>query len=342
MKWHKPPFVLRELKIEVTYNCPLVCIHCSSEAAPNVVFEIEAEKCFDIIDQAIRIGVQEIAFSGGEPLNYKPLLNCVQRCTKGKVKSTIYTTGLNDSYPSKFEELKLAGLNKAVFSLYSSKEEVHERITRRTNSFKRTINAIEFAKNIGIDTEIHFVALKSTLHDLSSVANLAKKLKVKKISVLRFVPQGRGSINFKEVLDKTDYLFLKNEIENLRSKHNEIRTGSPFNFLLLNSSPSCNSAVDRLIINPHLDVFPCDAFKQIPAEELVGTKDYSNLSRFRLEDCWRSSPFLNEVRKYLTTEFPETCLECNLLDTCLSGCLAQKVLKHGSFDKHPDPDCINN
>lgn len=342
MKLHKPPFVLRELKIEVTYNCPLVCIHCSSEAAPNIVAEIEENKCIGIIDQAIKIGVQEIAFSGGEPLNYKPLLKCIQRCSDGKLKSTIYTTGVSDSYASLIKDLKIAGLNKAVFSLYSSKEEVHERITRKANSFRRTIEAIQIAKTIGIESEIHFVALKSNLKDLSSVANLAKELDVKKISVLRFVPQGRGSINLKEVLDKKDYIFLKNEIENLRNKDHEIRTGSPFNFLLTNSSPSCNSAIDRLIVNPHLDVFPCDAFKQISAEELVGTKDYSNLSEFSLADCWNNSPFLNEVRKYLTTEFPETCLECNLLDTCLSGCLAQKVLKHGSFDKNPDPDCINN
>ena len=169
---------------------------------------------------------------------------------------------------------------------------------------------------------------------------LFRSLNINKISVLRFVPQGRGSLNTNEILEKKDYLFLKKEIERLRKGDIEIRTGSPFNFLLLNNAPSCNSGIDRLIINPHLDIFPCDAFKQISAEELVGTKDFSNLQNYTLFECWNESPFLNEVRKYLTTEFPENCRRCGLLEKCLSGCLAQKVLKNGEFKKTSDPDCI--
>jgi radical SAM protein with 4Fe4S-binding SPASM domain len=340
MKWHEPPFVLRELKIEVTYSCPLVCIHCSSDAAPNIVAEIEKNKCLDIIEQAINLEVQEIAFSGGEPLNYKPLLNCVQKCSEGKIFSTIYTTGINDSFPSLIKELKTTGLNRAVFSLYSSRAEIHERITRKENSYKRTIEAIQMAKSIGLETEVHFVALKTNLHDLSSVVDIAKSLDISRVSVLRFVPQGRGSINLKELLDRRDYLYLKKEIEQLRKDKFDLRTGSPFNFLLVNKSPSCKSAIDRLIINPHLDIFPCDAFKQMSAKELVGSDEYSNLSKYSLEDCWKKSPFLNEVRHYLTTDFPETCSDCNLLEKCLSGCLAQKVLKQGNFKKCSDPDCI--
>jgi radical SAM protein with 4Fe4S-binding SPASM domain len=336
----KSPFVLRELKIEVTYSCPLVCIHCSSDAAPNIVAEIEENKCLDIIEQAIKLNIHEIAFSGGEPLNYKPLLNCVKKCSDGNLISTIYTTGNNDSFSSLIKDLKMVGLNKAVFSLYSSRKEIHERITRIANSYNRTIEAIQIAMSIGLKSEIHFVALKTNLHDLPSVVELAKSLGIKRISVLRFVPQGRGSINSNELLEKGDYIYLKNEIERIRKNNFDIRTGSPFNFLLLNKSAPCKSAIDKLIINPYLDIFPCDAFKKMSAKELVGSNDYSNLSKYSLEDCWNKSPFLNEVRQYLKSDFPDTCRDCNLLERCFSGCLAQKVLKQRNFKKSSDPDCI--
>ena len=69
--------------------------------------------------------------------------------------------------------------------------------------------------------------------------------------------------------------------------------GSPFNYLLLDDSPHCFSGIDRLIVGPDQRVFPCDAFKQVQAEELVGTNDLSVLSATcSLAQCWDNSPFL--------------------------------------------------
>ena len=81
---------------------------------------------------------------------------------------------------------------------------------------------------------------------------------------------------------------LKHTIENLRRNGIEIRTGSPYNFLLLNPEPKCTAGIDRLIVGPNLRVYPCDAFKQIEVEEIVGADDYSCLER-------RSSSLLDKV-----------------------------------------------
>jgi len=111
-------------------------------------------------------------------------------------------------------------------------------------------------------------------------------------------------------------------------------------FLLLNDQPKCSSGIDRLFIGPDLRIYPCDAFKQIKAEELVGTIKLSQLKDVGLKECWESSPFLEAVREYLTTDFVEPCASCHVLEKCLSGCLAHKVIANGNFEKRPDPDCL--
>jgi len=44
------PYQLKELKIEVTNACPLVCIHCSSESTPTDPSHIQTNKCLQLIE----------------------------------------------------------------------------------------------------------------------------------------------------------------------------------------------------------------------------------------------------------------------------------------------------
>ena len=182
--------------------------------------------------------------------------------------------------------------------------------------------------------------MTNNYQDLEAIAHLANKCGVSRISILRFVPQGRGVLIRHRALNRIQNIQLKRNIERLRSKGFDIRTGSPYNFLMLNDQPKCSSAIDRLIIGPDLRIFPCDAFKQIKAEEVVGTLKFSQIKGVGLEECWESSPFLERVREYLTTDFAEPCASCDALEKCLSGCLAQKVIANGNFEKRPDPMCL--
>lgn len=340
MNYHKPPFHLKELKIEITYKCPLACIHCSSDSTPENDLQISYAKCIDILDEAKMMGIEEIAFSGGEPLEHPNFEDIIKHAGRLKLRTTLYTSGNSQNFNSKLQRLIKSGLLRIIFSLYSSNETEHEQITRRKGSYDSTIIAIGNAVLSGISTELHFVALSRNYHRLPELVVLGKSLGVNKISVLRFVPQGRGVLLNKDVLTKLQYLELKQTIEGLRQNGQNIRTGSPFNFLLLSEQPSCNSAIDRLIIAPNLRIYPCDAFKQIDAEDLVGSLDYSILNGYSLNECWIKSPYLRAIRNYLTTDFIEPCVGCNLLEKCLSGCLAQKVLFNSSLNKGPDPDCI--
>ena len=337
----KNDIILKELKIEVSYKCPLSCIHCSSEASTSNDLIMSLEKCLGIINQAYELGVREIAFSGGEPLIWQGLANSVKLCKKLGIKSCIYTSGNCDNIQETILKLSNVGLDRAIFSIYSPIEQEHVRITREINSFKNTLLAITLCNQNGIQTELHFVALATNYQKLVGVVDLAQKYGVNAVSVLRFVPQGRGEmLKGRGTLTRSQNLELIELIKTIRKTGYSIRTGSPFNVLLLNEHPKCMAAQDRLVIAPDLTVYPCDAFKQIKAEQISPQVIACSLSDTSLKDCWENSSYLNAVRQSISQEVNEVCRNCSLHSQCLSGCLAQRFLEYNTLESRRDPACL--
>lgn len=339
MRPHEPPFTLREIKLEVTHRCNLACIHCSSEASPSCSRAMPVERALHLLDECLALGVKEVAFSGGEPLLWDGLFDAVRKCSDGGITPAIYTSGNIDGCHDAMRCLKENGAGCVIFSLFAGRQDAHDRITRRRGSFDQTLAAIDAARRARLRVELHFVPMRRNYTELSRLVELANDKQVSRVSVLRFVTQGRGAIQPSMALTHDQNRELRRLITTGRAKI-DIRAGSPYNFLLVNESPDCFAAIDRLTIGPQFNIYPCDAFKQIEAHDLVGTDEFSTVDRWSLEECWQKSPYLDAVRSYLMTPFQPPCDTCDLLDKCLSGCLAQKVITHGALKKAPDPMCL--
>lgn len=334
-------YTLSEVKIEVTYSCPLSCVHCSSDANPGHHLSMPLSKCIEIIDDAKSIGIKEITFSGGEPLIWDGITEVISYSKKIGLNSSIYTSGNCDNMEEKIKQLATAGTDRFIFSIYSNIEAEHNRVTRKANSFGNTLKAIDYAISYGVATEIHFVALASNYKKLLEIVELAQAHGVKRVSVLRFVPQGRGLlISNKDTLDKTQNLELKKIITELRDKGYDIRTGSPFNVLFLNENPKCMAAQDRLIVAPDLSIYPCDAFKQISCGTIAAGDEYSKLDKHNISECWEKSHYFELVRNAIHAVPTEPCRSCKSYLKCLAGCLAQKYLYFSSLYCNPDPACL--
>jgi radical SAM protein with 4Fe4S-binding SPASM domain len=338
VKTHGPPFLLREIKLEVTYRCPLACVHCSSDAEPTSTLEMSKNDATRIVAEALNMGVTEIAFSGGEPLVWESLPDLVEQCSNKGIPACIYTSGNVPDMEDIASSLKARGAGKMVFSIFAGNSAGHEAITRRAGSFVRTLASAQIARRIGLAVELHFVPMSINFQELPKVTALAKDIGVEKVSVLRFVPQGRGAGMPSLALSRAQNVHLRRLILEARNAL-AVRTGSPYNFLCLSDQPSCCAAIDRLIVAPDLSIYPCDAFKHIRPEELVGHDPLSGIAG-SLAECWNGSIFLREVREYLTTDFAPPCSGCEELVSCLSGCLAQKVIVSGNLEKRPDPMCL--
>ena len=336
MRLHKPPFELKELKIEVTYQCELACIHCSSEASSTNALQMSTEDCLRIIEEAALMGVEDIAFSGGEALLWKGLPKALKFCKSKRIRTTLYTTGICD-VPGIITNLN--GLDTIVFSVYSGSAQIHDSITATNGSFDKTICSINEAVSAGIQTELHFVPMSNNYVQLANVVELGKRCGVKKISVLRLVPQGRNKGNAL-FLDPFQNLELRKSIFALREHDNEVRVGSPYNIFMIKDSPSCAAGITKLTISPDMCIYPCDAFKQITPAMLGLDDPFWNIKNKSLANAWNQSHYLAAIRNYLMTDFASCCANCKYIDKCLSGCVAQKYYKHGYLAKTSDPMCL--
>lgn len=335
-----PPFKLREIKIEVTHDCMLKCVHCSSMAQSSSGRVMDWSTCRRILVEAAEMGVKEVSFSGGEPLLWKKIVNAVDLSKSLGMVAFIYTTGIAPNAEKIMDQLKDVGLSRAMFSIFGEDAAAHESITLISGSYVKTLAAAKYLVDIGVDSEFHFVPLSSNYKALMSIANKAKGMGVKRVSVLRLVPQGRGVAIKEAQLSSSQNVELRQIINDLRSEDHDIRVGSPYNFLMLQKKPRCHSGIDRLTVTPDSKIYPCDAFKQISPGQLNVCEDYSDLSKNSLQDCWDNSPYLGVIRDCLMTDFADECSKCKKLKECLSGCMAQKFYKFGNLKKCADPMCM--
>lgn len=343
---------LEEIKIELTKNCSLSCIHCSSNASSGNHVQLTRDVVLSIISQAAELHIKSIVFSGGEPLLWPWILDAVMACNAYGLRSLLQSTGINPTGDGakKIIALTRHGLSKVIFSLYSPFKNEHDRITRKSGSFDKTVAVIQEVEKYDIEREIHFVPLKINYRHLVKIIELARDLRIPRVSILRFVPQGRGII-----LKKSHEMLLHTETAELRKlilycrRHYDvnIRLGSPYNILILNERVDCIAARTVMCIGPNGNIYPCDAFKNIEPTDIGLNDPYNNILKYSLKECWKHSKYLNKIRRYLSTPFEKPCSQCLYLEKCKSGCLAQKVIEQESIEdgnivKRADPLCLRN
>lgn len=333
-------FKLQEIKIEVTHDCLLHCIHCSSASKANSKRSMGWQSCEQILDEAVAMGVKEVAFSGGEPLLWEHIQKAVERASKHKMEIFLYTTGNVPHAQDRSSQLFSVGLKNITFSLFGANEQQHERVTAQKGSYRKTLKIANHCQSIGMDIEFHFVPFSHNYTALPEIAKKTRELGARRISLLRLVPQGRGEKEKNGQLSHSQNLELRKIVKTLRNVGHDIRLGSPYNFLLLRKRQPCKAGINRLTVGPDLSLFPCDAFKHISPEDIGVSSDFSNLREYSLRKCWEKSPYLRTVRNHSTTSIATECKSCRKLESCLSGCIAQKFYTWGELRKRPDPMCL--
>jgi radical SAM protein with 4Fe4S-binding SPASM domain len=259
-----------ELIIELTDWCPSRCLHCSSSSSPTCNNHLETKLILQLIDEGIRLGAKKISFGGGEPTASKSFLPAVMRTTTLEVSVEVFTCGLG-RYAGKLQEIKSEVINackklrgvKFIFSFHGASENVHDNVTQTPNSFRLLTASFEKCLFAGIECEMNFVPMRVNVHEFRDLVDLAEHYKIRRLSILRFVPQGRGLENTEtiELSSEEEDSFIK-EVLRLRAEKNiDIRTGSPFNGIISDNRVPCRAGFGKLVIQANGNVLPCEVFK---------------------------------------------------------------------------------
>lgn len=195
--------------LELTRACNLKCIHCLNNSGIKQKDELTKDELLKLIKKLSSLGVQEIRFTGGEPLLFNGIYDLIKFATEEGICTSLGTNGTLIT-KEVAKKLKESGLKKVVVSIDGNKK-THDKIRGKKN-YQKAMHGLKYLQKNGINVRVNSVIMKSNMDD---VIKLAKKMSRKKITIFirRFISSGRGKELENNMLNKKDYNYVRNKLQ---------------------------------------------------------------------------------------------------------------------------------
>lgn len=197
------------------------------------------------------------------------------------------------------ELLKSLGLDKIVFDYQAAEEQTYNTLMGTKELFGKVAFSMIRAKSAGLNVDVHFVPMKPNYKQFPDILEELNIIKISNISILNFVPQGRGLLNRDQLMLSADEMKeFKNIFDDCKNNFKgNIRIGIP---LLGNVQHLCTAGTEKLDIKYDGTVLPCPAFKEMSSETLekYGIRLYNiydNLEKLVVRGGKRKRPLCKEV-----------------------------------------------
>jgi radical SAM protein with 4Fe4S-binding SPASM domain len=322
-----------------------------------------------VIDEVQRrFKVKTISLSGGEALQYSQFDRIYSFLRDRGFQIKLYSSGIVTDSTGRHVSLSDDTLDRiyinknnptVILNVQGATHNLVESINGVEGSFVILENTIRNLRENGFRYCAHTVPFRSNFRNLCEIYEFCRGWGFQEMSLLRFVPQGRGSANlynspqeFREIMDQISAIIRRSRDDHRRETR--IRLGCPINFLFLlnddrlpaNDYPThCRGGMDAPVILPTGDVMMCPAWKNL--------KQFSagNIYQSDFEDIWNSELF-EIFREFVRTGYRglnSPCGQCEHLESCRGKCVAQRLLRgHESGENAlnelllsaPDPQCF--
>lgn len=331
---HKP----RLLAFEVTRRCLYNCRHCRAKADASVrADELSTQQWKRILDAVAAYEKCVVIMTGGEPTEREDIVELVRHGRDAGLRMVMATCGyaLNDA---SLAALKEAGVMALSFSLDGASARTHDAFRRTDGAFEIVLKAAETARRAGIRFQINTTITRSNLHEVPTIADLARRLGAYCYNPFILVPTGRGEEITEEILEPRQYAELLGDLLRLRSGLGiELRVtcGPQYARLFREMNTElpkvhisgCMGGRGFGFISYRGDVQTC-GFLDISAGNLVE-------NGYDFAAIWDHSPFLNEIRN--VSAYKGKCGRCAYVRVC-GGCRARAYSMTGDY-LGEDPVC---
>jgi len=180
---------------EVTQACDLACVHCRACAQPKRhPLELSTDEGKRLIDQIGEMKVPVFVLTGGDPIKRPDLFELIEHATKTGVRVSLTPSATPLLTREIVHRLKRCGLARLAVSLDGSNREVHDTFRGMSGSFDRTMEAIEWANEVGLPVQINTTFSRTNYADFDAIAELIQKKRITLWSVFFLVPTGRGKL----------------------------------------------------------------------------------------------------------------------------------------------------
>jgi radical SAM protein with 4Fe4S-binding SPASM domain len=331
MRWFNAPSP-RTIFWEVTSRCNLQCLHCVVSAGEGAAHDLSTRRSLELIDEWAANGVQEITFSGGEPLLREDLFELAVAAREKNLTISMATNGtLMTSDVAR--RCKALGFDVQI-SLDGSTAEIYGAVRGHKEAFADVMNGIRNTLSAGINLTVGTVLTKNNVDDIPELLKLVERCGIPYFRLIPFIPSGRGQQNRDLELDPLQVKKVSEELVAQRDLWPF--TILPVEFELTFSAPSgasldrsraseCGGATHYCTVTPSGAVLPCHYF------EGVVTHSVRNSS---FMEIWRNSRFLNYFRSIEIGDITGYCHDCQWLADCRGGCKAANFSYRDPFQSN--------
>ena len=318
---------------ELTHRCPLSCPYCSNPVQLEMKSnEIDTEIWKKALSEAVKLGILQAHFSGGEPTARKDLEKLVEHASKIGLYTNLITSGVLVN-KERLQKLYDAGLDHVQISIQDTNPENSNKIAGFKGHEKK-IEVCKSVRKVGLPLTINSVMHRQNLHNLESMIKLAVELDAERLEVAQVQYYGWALKNQTAFLPTRSQLDKATSIvEKARIKYKGVLS---IDYVVpdyyAKKPKSCMGGWGRQFLNitPAGKVLPCHA------AESLNFLNFDSIKEKSLSGIWEHSESFNRFRG--TEWMPEPCRSCDRREIDWGGCRCQAFALTGMADA-ADPAC---
>jgi radical SAM protein with 4Fe4S-binding SPASM domain len=296
---------LTSLQIELTTRCNERCVHCYIPHK-NKVSDIDPELLYNVLDQCRAMGVEQITFSGGEPMLHPGFLEALSKADRKGFKLRIFSN-LMLLTDNTLAALKALHIHEVQASLYSADPAIHDAITQLPGSCEDTKAGIETLVNNNIPVFVSCPVMKQNRKSYAGVIRWTKALGIRSAPDTQITARSdHSSDNLENRLNIEEALqVIEDILESDPGAYGRDRFAPGYHNP--EAALPCVQGVskDSLAVNAAGDVLPSPAWNCV----------LGNLHRQTLRDIWEHSTEIEGLRAIGLKDFPK-CQNCPDLYFC--------------------------
>jgi len=165
-------FIPLQASLELTYRCNERCTHCYIDNFwddPNKVLTFE--NWISILNELKNAGTLYLVLMGGEAMLHHYFWDIAEAARKRGFHLSLITNGLKINNLKTAQRLKEIPFHHINFSLYSLNPEIHDKMTSVAGSHKKTMDAIDLCRQVGLQIGINCLLTKANIADYFALAN---------------------------------------------------------------------------------------------------------------------------------------------------------------------------
>lgn len=304
-------YVPLQVQFELTGRCHLDCSHCYLDIKNPPTDELSTNEVIRVLDELKEAGALFLTFTGGEIFLRRDLFEILEAARERHFAVRLFTSGtlLDRERASKIAKLKPVAVE---ISVYGARGEVHDRVTRRRRSLRKSLRGAVLLRQAGVP-----VVVKSPLlakDETLEIIGLAERIGAGcKIDPTVFTRRDGG----------VEPLVHRPTVEDVADLYRDHRLSRDVSLDAASRHPDdAPCAIGRRVVRiaPNGDVHACGVFP-ISA---------GNLRLQSFAEIWGASPVLKEIRSIRLRDLEGECVGCSRQKYC-GRCSSQALLERGNF-----------